>query len=120
MTGDGLLTMRECAEMAGLPIRRMPKRAFHGLARAMWAARASEAPPGQLRFAEHPWVASNEKVKETLGWQPKHSSRETFEATMRPRRHARQRYPGRARAVSQSGERQLDRLEVAVTSQRRR
>ncbi len=83
VTADGLLSLRECAEAADLPTRRVPKRAYHGLARAMWAARASEAPPGQLRFAEHPWVASNEKVKETLGWQPKYTSRETFQATMR-------------------------------------
>lgn len=83
VTADGLLTLRECAEAADLPTRRVPKRLYRGLARAMWAARTSEAPPGQLRFAEHPWVASNEKVKQTLGWQPKYSSRETFEATMR-------------------------------------
>ena len=53
------------------------------MAKAMWAARLSEAPPGQIRFTEHPWVASNEKVKSTLGWQPKHTSRETLEATIR-------------------------------------
>src|SRR3954447_23309475 len=88
VTGDGLLSLRECAEVAGLPVRRIPKRAFAALARGMWAARASEAPPGQLRFTEHPWVASNEKVKQALGWQPKHSSRETLEATIRAHRTA--------------------------------
>jgi UDP-glucose 4-epimerase len=83
VTADGLISLRECAEVAGLPIRRMPKRAFTAIAKTMWAARMSEAPAGQIRFTEHPWVASNEKVKSTLGWQPKHTSRETLEATIR-------------------------------------
>jgi hypothetical protein len=31
----------------------------------------------------NPWVCSNEKVKETLGWQPRYTTQETFELTMR-------------------------------------
>ena len=38
-------------------------RAYRGLARAMWAARISEAPPGQIEFARHPWLVSAEKLK---------------------------------------------------------
>ncbi len=49
----------------------------------MWTLRASEAPPGQVDFAIYPWIVSNEKLKRTLGWTPAHSSRETFEITMR-------------------------------------
>ena len=30
----------------------------------------------------NPWLCSNEKVKETLGWQPRYTTRETFELTM--------------------------------------
>ena len=47
------------------------------------AARLSEAPPGAIEFALHPWIVSNEKLKRTTGWTPRHSSRETFEITMR-------------------------------------
>jgi UDP-glucose 4-epimerase len=83
VTGDGTISARECAEIAGLPIRRVPARLFGLLAKALWALRLSEAPAGQLHFTEHPWIASNQKVKETLGWQPRHTSRETFELTMR-------------------------------------
>jgi UDP-glucose 4-epimerase len=83
VTGDGTLTARECAEIAGLPVRRVPAGLFRALAKALWALRISEAPAGQIRFTEHPWIASNEKVKATLGWQPRHTSRETFELTMR-------------------------------------
>src|ERR671921_223649 len=83
VAGDGLMTLRECSEAIGTPIRRMPLRAYRGLARALWAARVSEAPPGQIEFALHPWVVSNEKLKRTAGWSPRYTSRETFEITMR-------------------------------------
>jgi len=83
VTGDGEMTLRECAEFIGLKVRRLPLRVFRGLSRATWKLRLNESPPGYFAFAMYPWVASNEKVKRTLGWQPKHSSRDTFELTMR-------------------------------------
>lgn len=81
--GDGLLTMRECAELIGSPVRKLPLRAYRGLAKAMWALHASEAPPGQIEFALHPWLVTADKLKRTTGWRPAHSTRETFEITMR-------------------------------------
>ena len=83
VAGDGEMTLRECADLLGTPIRKMPLRAYRGLAKTMWAARLSEAPPGQIEFALHPWLVSNEKLKQTTGWRPRHTSRETFELTMR-------------------------------------
>jgi UDP-glucose 4-epimerase len=83
VAGDGDMTLRECADLLGTPIRKMPLRAYRGLAKAMWAARLSEAPPGQIEFGLHPWLISNEKLKKTTGWRPRHTSRETFEITMR-------------------------------------
>jgi UDP-glucose 4-epimerase len=83
LSPDGLMTLRECAEVLGTPIRRMPLWAYRGLAKLLWRLRLSEAPPGQIDFALYPWILSNEKIKATLGWTPKHTSRETFEITMR-------------------------------------
>jgi UDP-glucose 4-epimerase len=83
LAGDGEMTLRECAELVGSPIRRMPLRAYRSLVRSLWKARVSEAPPGQIDFSIYPWIVSNEKVKRTLGWTPRHTSRETFEITMR-------------------------------------
>jgi UDP-glucose 4-epimerase len=83
VAGDGLMTLRECSEIIGSPIKKMPLRAYRGLARTLWAARVSEAPPGQIEFALHPWIVSNEKLKRTTGWSPRYTSRETFEITMR-------------------------------------
>ncbi len=83
VSGDGLMTNRECADLIGVPIRKMPLRLYRGLARVMWKLRQSEVPPGGIEFALHSWLLSNEKLKRTTGWQPKHTSRETFEITMR-------------------------------------
>jgi UDP-glucose 4-epimerase len=83
VAGDGLMTNRECAELIDTPIRKMPLRLYRGLARVMWKLRQSEVPPGGIEFALHSWLLSNEKLKRTTGWSPKHTSRETFEITMR-------------------------------------
>jgi len=83
VAGDGLMTNRECAELIGVPIRKLPLRVYRGLARVMWRLRQSEVPPGGIEFALHSWLLSNEKLKRTTGWSPKYTSRETFEITMR-------------------------------------
>jgi UDP-glucose 4-epimerase len=82
LAGDGLMTLRECAEVAALSIRRMPLWLYRLLARVTWALRIGESPPGQIEFALHPWVVSNEKLKGT-GWKPRHTSREAFEIALR-------------------------------------
>jgi UDP-glucose 4-epimerase len=83
LAGDGVMTARECGELIGRRVRRMPLRAYRGLAALMWGLRASEVPPGQVDFGIYPWIVSNDKVKRTLGWTPAHTSRETFEIAMR-------------------------------------
>jgi hypothetical protein len=76
------VTIRECAELIDSPIRKLPLRVYRALARLMWALRKAEAPPGQIDFGLHPWIVSTDKLK-GIGWSPKHSTRETFELTMR-------------------------------------
>jgi UDP-glucose 4-epimerase len=83
VAADGLVTGRECAETIGMKRRRVPFRAYRRLASLMWKLRQAEVPPGALDYVLHPWVLSNEKLKRTLDWEPRYSSRETFEITMR-------------------------------------
>src|SRR5436853_852971 len=85
LAGDGTMTWRECAALIGMPVRRVPLKAYMRFAGLMWKIRLSEAPPGNLHFIIHPWVVSTEKLKQTTGWQPQHTTRETFEITMRSR-----------------------------------
>jgi hypothetical protein len=79
------MTVRECAARLGLPVRRVPRRAYWALARLLWLLRVSEVPPGYLHFVVNPWIVSNEKLKEAVGWEPRHTTRETFEITVRER-----------------------------------
>ena len=83
LSPEGVMTLRECADLLETPIRRMPFRLYQGIAKLMWRLRLSEVPPGQLDFARYPWIVSNEKLKQTLGWTPRYTSRETFEIAMR-------------------------------------
>jgi UDP-glucose 4-epimerase len=83
VAGEGVMPVEECASIVGLPRRRVPLRAYRRFASLMWLVRASEAPPGSLDFAVYPWIVSNAKLKEVAGWEPRYSSRETFEITMR-------------------------------------
>jgi UDP-glucose 4-epimerase len=67
----------------GAKVRKVPLRLARALSRVRWRLGASETPPGQLEFAMNPWLCSNEKLKQALGWKPRYTSRETFELTMR-------------------------------------
>jgi UDP-glucose 4-epimerase len=83
LSPEGLMTLRECAAVLGTTVRKMPLWAYRSLAKVAWRLRLSEAPPGQIDFALYPWIVSNEKLKATLDWTPRYTSRETFEITMR-------------------------------------
>ena len=85
LTGDGTIKLSEAARIAGLKTRKMSLKVYKRIANASWRLRLPrvEAPPGQIEFLVHPWIASNEKLKAELDWTPRYTSRETFEATMR-------------------------------------
>ena len=85
VAGDGAMTLRQCAEIIGLPVRRVPRRLYWRLVDVLWRLRVSEAPPGYLHFVVHPWMVSNDKLKDAIGWEPRYTSRATFEDTMRSR-----------------------------------
>ncbi|HEY1594878.1 MAG TPA: NAD-dependent epimerase/dehydratase family protein [Thermoleophilaceae bacterium] len=82
--GDGTISINECGDIIGMKRRKMPLGVAWKLAGVMWKLHQSETPPGNLHFALHPWVVSNDKLK-SVGWAPRHSTRETFEIAMRAR-----------------------------------
>jgi UDP-glucose 4-epimerase len=83
VAADGYISVIEASDLLGLKARRVPYKLYKRFAAALWNARVSESPAGQLEFVIHPWVASNERLKETTGWSPRWTSREVFELTMR-------------------------------------
>jgi hypothetical protein len=82
-----VLTWQESAELAGKKVRTMPFRLAYRLNDIQWRLHVPgvESPPGNLGFIRYSWVCSNERLKQTLGWEPQHDSRETFLQTMRAR-----------------------------------
>jgi UDP-glucose 4-epimerase len=84
VAADGLMPVKETADMVGLRTREMSFDTTKRLASIAWRARLPgiAAPPGYVDFAMYPWVIDNSKLK-ALGWTPKFDTRQTFEATMR-------------------------------------
>jgi len=84
VAGDGTLTWKESAEMIGLKTRVMSMKATRRMYSVAWALHAPrlETPPGNLNFLRYPWVASNEKLKSEIGWEPSADTREVFIETM--------------------------------------
>ena len=83
LAADGLMTRRECAELLDTRVVRLPVWLYRTLAKLSWHLRQSEAPAGGIDFELYSWILSNEKVKKTLDWTPRYSSRETFLIAMR-------------------------------------
>ena len=84
LTGDGTIRLSEGAALAGLKTRRVSYGPYRRLVSALWRLKVPriEAPAGQLDFVRFPWLASNERLKAALDWQPRYSSREAFEQAL--------------------------------------
>ena len=69
MTADGTIKLSEAARIAGVKVRKMPLKLYRRIGGRVWKLRLPnvEAPPGQIEFLLHPWIASNEKLKAELG-----------------------------------------------------
>lgn len=87
VAGEGTMPWRECARLAGLPIRSVREESFTTFASGLWRTghNGVEVHPSFVDFYKYPWIVSNEKLKSTLGWRPRHTSREAFELAMESR-----------------------------------
>lgn len=85
VAADGTMTWRESAELAGMKIREMSFKTVYRIYDWAWRLHVPnvEAPPGNIYFIRYPWIASNEKLKAAIGWEPTRTTREVFEQTMR-------------------------------------
>ena len=54
VAADGEMTLRECAELLGTPIRKMPLRAYRGLAKTMWGSAPVRGAAGPDRVRAPP------------------------------------------------------------------
>jgi UDP-glucose 4-epimerase len=79
--GSGTLTTREAARIQGKRTVPMPFRAVYGI---VWGIQRLKVldfnmPPGILEFFRNPWVASGDKARRELGFQPEYSTQQCFE-----------------------------------------
>ncbi len=84
LAADDTMSLKESADLIGLKTKPMP---FDKLKRQAkfawrWHLPGVEAPPGYANYVAYPWVVSNEKLR-ALGWEPKYTTRSTFDITMR-------------------------------------
>lgn len=88
LTPDGDIGWHDCARLAGLEVRGVREQSFTGLAEGMWRMKLPnvEIPPSFVDFFKFPYVAANDRLKAALpNWQPRYSSRETFEQMLEDR-----------------------------------
>ncbi len=78
VAADGWLDHDEAVAIA--PHRRppaVPEEVAATALGALWGSGLGDAPPEVLPYVMHPWVVSNERLKER-GWQPKHTNEEAI------------------------------------------
>lgn len=79
VAGDGALGVYELAHMLGKPVLSMPAWLLKAVLAIGHALRLTRYGPAQVNFLRYRPVLLNEKLKHEFAYQPRKSSRETFE-----------------------------------------
>ena len=85
---DDSLTVNETAAIGGARTLALPFPLLRAVSALAWRLRISqiiEAPPSFLDFVAHPWLISNRRMKEELGFTFRYDSRQTLEAFLAAR-----------------------------------
>ncbi len=86
---DDTLTVGESARIAGARSLALPFRLLYTLNWLAWSLNLkaiAEAPARFLYFAAYPWLVSNRRLKEELGFEPRYGSRQTLESYLARKR----------------------------------
>ena len=87
IAGNGTLRWRDLVRTAGAMALPLPAPILKGLTGLTWRLGLQNySKPAGLNFIQYPWLASTEKVRSELGWQPTHSSRDAFTDWAKSRR----------------------------------
>lgn len=78
---DGWLDADEMLAMAGKRRVEIPEVIAFSVAERLWRAGLTTAPPGEIHFVMHPWVADNAKLR-AAGWTPRYSNRDALAETV--------------------------------------
>ncbi|MGM0451991.1 MAG: SDR family oxidoreductase [Thermodesulfobacteriota bacterium] len=87
LAGDGTVTVSEIARILKTRLIRLPAKVIYPALEALWRLHAPgiEVNSGYLDYIRYPFVASNQKAKEQLGFYPRYDSRQTLEETVKGR-----------------------------------
>jgi hypothetical protein len=81
---DGWIGVDVMAELGGPgPRLRLPGSLAALVGRVLFRVGLSPAPPGVFPYTVHPWVVSNDRLRD-LGWTPSHSNEEAYVAGHEP------------------------------------
>ncbi len=87
IAGNGTLRWRDLVQTAGATAMPLPAPVLKGLTGLTWRLRLQNySKAAGLNFIQYPWLASTEKVRNELGWQPTHTSQDAVEDWARLRR----------------------------------
>lgn len=80
VAGRGIVTWREITRLAGGRLVPVPERLLRALVDVSWRLRLQDRSDSSgLALTQYPWIASTEKIRDDLGWEPRYSSREVAE-----------------------------------------
>ena len=85
---DDAMTITETARLSGARTLALPFWLLRGLMALAWRLnlrQVTEAPAPFLYFAAYPWLVSNRRLREELGFTFRHSSRETMQSYLASR-----------------------------------
>jgi len=87
IAADGTLTAAEIASIIGTRAIPLPAWLLYPLVEILWQCRAPgiEVNKGYLDYARYSFVSSNQKAKSLLGFEPRYTSREVLDDTLRAR-----------------------------------
>jgi UDP-glucose 4-epimerase len=83
IAGDGTLTLREAYRLLGARVVPVPLGVLRGLAGGAWRLGLTslvEAPAGFIWFVTYPWLVSNRRMKDELGFAFRHSTCDVLES----------------------------------------
>ena len=81
LTGAGSISWGEMAAARGRRVFSLPAWLLYPLTQLTWSLRLqSDSPAMGLDMIRYPWFASTEKIKREIGFRPRYSSRDAWEA----------------------------------------
>jgi UDP-glucose 4-epimerase len=78
IAGDGVLLLSQCARRLGRPTLPLPLPAISWTGTALRAVGITDFPPEQVRLLTHGRVVLTTQMRETLGFEPKRTTADTF------------------------------------------